>query len=197
MAIKAKILVRKNAITGSLVASANIVDLQEMSFDEFCEYLSQDSTVGSADVAAVMKQLEKKLPLILGMGTRVQISAEGMTVRPTVSGSLSQEDLKARLEARKAALLDAGDTESASKVDVERQLSSSDLKVDELQAGISVQFSKKFVRSFGETAKFVRVKGVQDEEVEDTPVEGSKPSGGSGNESGGTNNSGGEGAEIS
>ena len=55
MAIKAKIIVRDNSITGEKVASARIVDLQEMDFDTFCTYLAQDSTVGAADVAAVMK----------------------------------------------------------------------------------------------------------------------------------------------
>ena len=104
MAIKTKIAVRKDNIKNEPYASARIVDLQEMDFDAFCEYLAQDSTVGAADVAAVMKQLEKKLPLILGMGTKVQISAEGMVVKPTVSGSLTQAQLKAKLEARKATL---------------------------------------------------------------------------------------------
>lgn len=87
MAIKTKIIVRDNALAGGgKVASATIVDLQEMDFDAFCEYLAQDSTVGAADVSAVMKQLEKKLPLILGMGTKVQISAEGMVVRRYLRG---------------------------------------------------------------------------------------------------------------
>lgn len=38
MAIKAKVIVRSNSITKEKVASANIVDLQQMSFTEFCDY---------------------------------------------------------------------------------------------------------------------------------------------------------------
>ena len=95
MAIKAKVIVRDNHLTKEKVASAAIVDLQPMSFTEFCDYMAQDSTVGAADVMAVMTQLEKKLPLLLALGTKVQVSAEGMIVRPTVSGSLTQSQLKA------------------------------------------------------------------------------------------------------
>ena len=157
MAIKTKIIVRDNALAGGgKVASATIVDLQEMDFDAFCEYLAQDSTVGAADVSAVMKQLEKKLPLILGMGTKVQISAEGMVVKPTVSGSLTQAQLKAKLEARKA---------NGEEVDVNRKLEAADLT-----AGISIQFSKKFNTAFGQSATFKRVSdGKEEDTTGDTP----------------------------
>lgn len=74
-----------------------------MSFTEFCDYMAQSSTVCVADVMAVMTRLEKKLPLLLAPGTKVQVSAEGMVVRLTISGSLTQSQLKAKLEARKAA----------------------------------------------------------------------------------------------
>lgn len=162
MAIKTKIIVRDNALAGGgKVASATIVDLQEMDFDAFCEYLAQDSTVGAADVAAVMKQLEKKLPLILGMGTKVQISAEGMVVKPTVSGSLTQSALKAKLEARKA---------NGEDVDVNRKLEAADLTVGDLTAGISIQFSKKFNTAFGQSATFKRVSdGKEEDTTGDTP----------------------------
>lgn len=163
MAIKAKIIVRDNHLTGGKVASAAIVDLQEMDFDAFCEYLAQDSTVGAADVAAVMKQMEKKLPLILGMGTKVQISAEGMVVKPTVSGSLTQAELKAKLEARKA---------KGEDVDVDRKLEASDLTVGDLTAGISIAFSRKFNTAFGQSAVFKRVSDGKEEDTSgDTPAE--------------------------
>jgi hypothetical protein len=147
MAVQVKISVRKNALTGESLASANIVNLQQMDFAEFCDYLSQDSTVGAADVAAVMTQLEKKLPLLIGMGTKVQISQEGMSVKPTVSGSLTQSALKAKLEAKKAAGED---------VDVNRELKSSDLTVADLTAGVSIDFSKKFKSSFAQSATLKR-----------------------------------------
>lgn len=147
MAVQVKISVRKNALTGESLASANIVNLQQMDFAEFCDYLSQDSTVGAADVAAVMTQLEKKLPLLIGMGTKVQISQEGMTVKPTVSGSLTQSALKAKLEAKKAA---------GENVDVNRELKPSDLTVNDLTAGVSIDFSKKFKSSFAQSATLKR-----------------------------------------
>ena len=161
MAIQTKIVVRKDSINKSTYASAMVVNLQEMDFDAFCEYLAQDSTVGAADVAAVMKQLEKKLPLILGMGTKVQISAEGMVVKPTVSGSLTQAQLKAKLEARKA---------NGEEVDVNRKLEAADLTVGDLTAGVSVSFSKKFNTAFGQSATLKRVSdGKEEGTTGDTP----------------------------
>ena len=143
MAIKTRIAVRENHLTKEKVASANIVDLQPMSFTEFCDYMAQDSTVGAADVMAVMTQLEKKLPLLLALGTKVQVSAEGMIVRPTVSGSLTQSQLKAKLEARKAAGED---------VDVNREITAADLT-----AGVAIDFSKKFNAAFAQNGTFKRV----------------------------------------
>ena len=148
MAIKAKVIVRSNSITKEKLASASIVDLQPMSFTEFCDYMAQDSTVGAADVMAVMTQLEKKLPLLLALGTKVQVSAEGMIVRPTVSGSLTQSQLKAKLEARKAAGED---------VDVNREITAADLTVKDLTAGVAIDFSKKFNAAFAQHGTFRRV----------------------------------------
>lgn len=148
MAIKTRIAVRENHLTKEKVASANIVELQPMSFTEFCDYMAQDSTVGAADVMAVMTQLEKKLPLLLAMGIKVQVSADGMIVRPTVSGSLTQSQLKAKLEARKA----AGDD-----VDVNREITAADLTVKDLTAGVAIDFSKKFNAAFAQNGTFKRV----------------------------------------
>ena len=160
MAIKVKVQVQDNKLTGQKVASARIVDLQQMEFDEFCDYLAQDSTVGAADVAAVMKQLEKKLPLILAMGTKVQISQEGMTVKPTVSGSITQAQLKEKLTARKA--------KDEYDGDVNRTLVGADLTVNDLTAGVSIDFSKKFQTSFGNNATFKRVSDGKEEEPSNT-----------------------------
>ena len=148
MSIKTRIAVRVNNFTQEKVASAQIVDLQPMSFTEFCDYMAQDSTVGVADVMAVMTQLEKKLPLLLALGTKVQVSAEGMIVRPTVSGSLTQSQLKAKLEARKAAGED---------VDVNREITAADLTVKDLTAGVAIDFSKKFNAAFAQNGTFKRV----------------------------------------
>ncbi len=148
MSIKIKVIVRDNALTKEKIASASIVDLQSMEFADFCDYLAQDSTVGAADVAAVMTQLEKKLPLLLGMGTKVQISQEGMTVKPTVSGSLTQAALKAKLQEKKA---------NGEDVDVTRAVAASDLTVNDLTAGVSIDFSKKFKAAFAQNATMKRV----------------------------------------
>ena len=148
MAIKTRIAVRVNHLTQEKLVSAQIVDLQQMSFPEFCDYMAQDSTVGAADVMAVMTQLEKKLPLLLALGTKVQVSAEGMTVRPTVSGSLTQSQLKAKLEARKA---------DGEDVDVNREITSADLTTKDLTAGVAIDFSKKFNAAFAQHGSFKRV----------------------------------------
>ena len=103
MAIKTRIVFRDNHLTKEKVASANIVDLQQMSFTEFFDNMAQNSTVGVADGMAVMMRLEKKLPLLLALGTKVQVSAEDMVGRLTVSGLLTPSQLKAKLEARKTA----------------------------------------------------------------------------------------------
>lgn len=65
--------------------------------------LSMSMTDTTRTLVVGMMQLEKKLPLLLALGTKVQVSAEGMVVRPTVSGSLTPSQLKAKLEARKTA----------------------------------------------------------------------------------------------
>lgn len=191
MSIKVKVSVRKNHLTGENIASAQIVNLQQMDFAEFCDYLAQDSTVGAADVAAVMTQLEKKLPLILGLGQKVQISQEGMTVRPTVSGSLTQTALKAKLTAKK----EAGDT----TVDTERELKASDLTVGDLTAGVAIDFSRKFNAAFAQKATFKRDQSaVVTTDDTTTPSQGSqssttKPSeGGSSSSEGGSSSDGGD-----
>lgn len=159
MAVQVKISVRKNSFTGENIASANVVNLQSMDFSEFCDYLAQDSTVGAADVSAVMTQLEKKLPLLIGMGTKVQISQEGMVVKPTVSGSLTQSALKARLQAKK----DAGEN-----VDVSRELKPSDLTVGDLTANVSIDFSRKFKASFAQNATLKRTSVATVEEADNS-----------------------------
>lgn len=141
--------------------------MQPMSFTEFCDYMAQNSTVGVADVMAVMTQLEKKLPLLLALGTKVQVSAEGMVVRPTVSGSLTQSQLKAKLEARKA---------EGEDVDVNREITAADLTTKDLTAGVAIDFSKKFNAAFAQHGTFKRVGDAA--ATTDTPADpGTKPGG--------------------
>ena len=176
--IQVQILVQNNHLTNQKVASARIVNLQEMKFARFCEYLAQDSTVGEADVAAVMTQFAKKLPLLIAMGMKVYVSPDDMVVKPTIKGSLTQAQLTAKLTARKAELLAAGDTEAANAIDVNRLLKASDLKTSDLTAGLDIDFGSKFVASFGKAAELERVsKG--------TPEPTSTPSNGGGTNGGG------------
>ena len=165
MSIKIKVATRTNSISKEKVASAQIVDLRTVGYNEFCEYLAQDSTVGVADVAAVMAQLEKKLPLLLGMGSKVQISQDGMMVKPTVSGSLTQSQLTAKLQARQA----AGET-----VDTTRVITAADLTVGDLTAGVAIDFGKKFRSAFADKAEFDRVQtGTAEDTTNDTSDSGS------------------------
>lgn len=147
MAIKVKVRVIRNHITRRKVASAQIVSMRSVSFGEFCDYLAQDSTVGAADVAAVMTQIESKLPLLLSLGSKVQISPGGMTVRATVSGSITEDELHSRLQRRKA---------SGEDVDASRPLMASDLTMSDLKAGVAIDFGKKFKDSFAQRVEFER-----------------------------------------
>lgn len=169
--LQVQIQARENSITKQKVASARIVNLQEMSFDAFCDYLAQDSTVGAADVAAVMTQLSKKLPLLVALGTKVKVSPDGMTVKPTIKGSLTQAQLHDKLVARKAELTAEGDTEAAAKIDVNRELVAADLKTSDLTAGLDIDFGTKFVTAFGKNVELKRVSKSSATEAEagDTP----------------------------
>lgn len=163
MAIKTSIFVRESTLTKEKFASARIVDLQEMNFSEFCQHMVQDSTVGAADVAAVMTQFEQKIPLLLAMGYKVVISPDGMTIRPSVSGSLTQEQLKAKLQAR---------ADKGEEVDVNRELVAADLTVNDLTLGFSVDFTKKFKQLFNANARLKRVSA----SAADAPADGSTDS---------------------
>ena len=62
---------------------------------------------------------------------------EGLTFRPKVSGSITQSQLKAKLEAKKAA---ETDPEKAALIDVDRAITLSDLSISDLcrRSGTSV-----------------------------------------------------------
>ena len=114
-----------NAMTNEDIVVPRLVNQQSLDFNELCEYLADGSTVTAADVSAVMKQIEMRLPLVLGLNAKVVCSPEGLTFRPKVSGSITQSELKAKLEAKKAA---ETDPEKAALIDVDRALALSDLK---------------------------------------------------------------------
>ena len=157
VALNVQVLVSENKMLGEKIASPRLVNVQTLSFDNFCDYLSQGSTVTAADVSAVMKQLEKNLPLILGLNSKVIVSPDGLTFRPAVKGSITQSQLKAKLTARKEALLAAGDTAGAAKIDTERELTPSDLAMSDLTARIVIDIPVKWDDRFKQQATFKRI----------------------------------------
>ena len=120
MALNVQMVLSENKLIGEKIVTPRIVNQQTLDYDTFCDYLAQGSTVTAADVSAVMKQLEKNIPLILGLNAKIVASPDGLTFRPTVKGSLTQSQLKAKLTQRKADYMAAGNTAAAEKIDVNR-----------------------------------------------------------------------------
>lgn len=120
-----------------------LVNTQTVDFNDWCVRMANGSTVTAADVAAVMKQIEDKLPEILSLNAKVICSPSGLTFRPKVSGSIRQSELKAKLVARKAA---ETDPEKAAKINVDRELVTSDLAISDCSASIEVDLPKEWRR---------------------------------------------------
>ena len=184
------------------IVTARIVNMQSMEFDEWCEHLADGSTVTAADVSAVMKQIEKRLPTILGFNTKVICSPEGLTFRPKVSGSITQSELKAKLVAKKAT---ETDPEKAALIDVDRALTTSDLTISDCTVSIVVDLPKSWSTAFMQKAKLKRVNKLTTDAVDSTDDggddsdntgdsgNGGADTGGGDNTGGGDDNSGGDG----
>lgn len=149
-----------NHMTNEDIVIPRLVNQQSLDFNALCEYLADGSTVTAADVAAVMKQIEMRLPLVLGLNAKVVCSPEGLTFRPKVSGSITQSQLKAKLEAKLAA-------DPTADIDVNRELTVSDLSVSDLTASIDISLPKKWQERFKSKAGFKRVNKTTAESVED------------------------------
>ena len=147
------------------IVTARIVNMQTMEFDDWCEHLADGSTVTAADVAAVMKQVCKRLPTILGFNTKVVCSHDGLSFRPKVSGSITQSELKKKLEAKKAA---ETDPEKAAAIDVDRALTTSDLSISDCTVSIVVDLPKEWSTSFQQKAKLKRVSKATNTDDTDT-----------------------------
>ena len=154
MALNVQMYKVHNMLTDEDIVIPRLVNQQSLDFNELCEYLADGSTVTAADVSAVMKQIEMRLPLVLGLNAKVVCSPEGLTFRPKVSGSITQSELKARLEAKKAA---ETDPEKAALIDVDRALALSDLAIGDLTASIAIEMPKKWDERFKSKATFKRV----------------------------------------
>ena len=177
---------------------ARLVNQQVLDFNSFCEFLADGSTVTSADCAAVLKQIEMRLPFVLAFNSKVICSPEGLTFRPAISGSITQSQLKKKLEAR---LLE----DPTLEIDANRELQTSDLTVSDLTASIAIDLPQKWQERFQAKAEFKREKNTSDSEASEdesgTTGGGTTPSGGGGSENtggstptggGGTNTGGGE-----
>jgi len=178
-----------NHLIEEFMVIPRLVNQQTLDFNAFCEYLADGSTVTAADVSAVMKQIEMRLPLLLALNAKVVCSPEGLSFRPAVSGSITQSQLKKKLEAKLAA-------DPTADVDVNREVSVSDLAVSDLTASIAIDLPKKWNERFQSKAEFKRVKisatGTTEEEADpdSTNTGGDNTGGGSTNNGGGTNNGG-------
>ena len=139
-----------NHMTNEDIVMSRIVNQQVLDFNGLCEYLADGSTVTAADVSAVMKLIEMRLPLILGLNAKVICSPEGLTFRPKVSGSITQSELKKKLEAKLAA-------DPTLDIDVNRDLEASDLSINDLTASIAIELPKKWDERFKAKAEFKRV----------------------------------------
>ena len=196
MALNVQFIKYLNQLINEEIVVPRLVNQQTLDFNALCEYLADGSTVTAADVAAVMKQIEMRLPLVLGLNAKVICSPEGLTFRPKVSGSLTQSQLKAKLEAK----LEADPT---ADIDVNRAIKVSDLSISDLTACIAIEMPKKWQERFQSKAEFKRVRntaaeeegapeGTDTEEGDVTPGGGgTTPSGGGGSTGSGDTTGGG------
>lgn len=148
-----------NKLLNEKIVVPRLVHTQNVDFADWCTRLSNGSTVTAADVAAVMQQLETKVIDILTLNAKCVCSPSGMILRPKVSGSLSQSQLKARLEARKAA---ETDPQKAAKINVNREIETSDLSIKDCTLSIEVTLPKGLNAIFEQRAGMERVNRVSE-----------------------------------
>ena len=172
-----------NYLTNEDIVIPRLVNQQTLDFNGLCEYLADGSTVTAADVSAVMKQIEMRLPLLLGLNAKVICSPEGLIFKPKVSGSITQKQLKEKLQAK----LEADPTLD---IDVNRALTLSDLSISDITAEIGIELPKKWTERFKTKAVFKRIAKGDAESTDDpeniTPTNGDNTSGGNGNTGGNT-----------
>jgi hypothetical protein len=183
MALNVQFYKLHNHLTDEDIIIPRLVNQQSLDFNALCEYLADGSTVTAADVAAVMKQIEMRLPLILGLNAKVVCSPEGLTFRPKVSGSITQSQLKAKLQAKLAA-------DPTLDIDVNRELTTSDLAVSDLTAEIAIELPKKWNERFKSKAEFKRITKTTSTSSGEETTDPTDTGGGS--STGGSSNTGGE-----
>ena len=162
MALNVQFIKYLNQLINEEIVVPRLVNQQSLDFNALCDYLADGSTVTAADVAAVMKQIETRLPLLLGLNAKVVCSPEGLTFRPKVTGSITQSQLKKKLQAKLAA-------DPSLDIDVDRALTVSDLAVSDLTAEIAIELPKAWNERFKSKASFKRItKATSTEGSDDT-----------------------------
>lgn len=175
MALNVQFYKVTNALINEDIVVPRLVNQQSLDFNALCEYLADGSTVTAADVSAVMKQIENRLPLVLALNAKVECSPEGLTFRPKVSGSITQSQLKKKLEAKLAA-------DPTLDIDVNRALQTSDLSVGDLTAEIGIEMPKKWAERFKSKVEFKRVnKGTASDSTEEEDPDSTNTGGGTNN----------------
>ena len=183
---------QRNTILNEDMIVARGVNIQTVEFSDWCSRMANGSTVTAADVAAVMQQIENKLPETLSLNAKVICSPNGLVFRPKVSGSLTQSELRAKLTAKKAA---ETDPEKAAKIDVNRAITTSDLAISDCTVSIAVDLPKMWSVEFNQKATLNRVSnGTTETSIETTDetddsgedTGGETPSGGSDTPAGGS-----------
>lgn len=182
-----------NAMIEEDIVVPRLVNTQVIEFGDWCARMANGSTVTAADVAAVMQQIENKMLENLTLNAKIICSPGGLVFRPKVSGSITKSQLKAKLEARKAA---ETDPEKAAAIDVDRALTTSDLAVSDCTVSIEVDLPKSWNTDFQKQATLKRVKSSttdSTDSTDDSDPTNETPTGGdnTGGNTGGNDNGGG------
>ena len=138
-----------NKLLNEQIVVPRLINTQTVEFNDWCARLANGSTVTAADVAAVMQQMEDKLIEILVLNAKVVCSPSGLIFRPKVSGSISQSQVKTRLEARKLA-------NPTADIDVNREITTSDLTTKACTVSIEVALPKGLNAIFEQKAELKR-----------------------------------------
>ena len=81
MALSVQFFKGFNRMTDQYIVTPRLVNQQTLEYNKLCDYLADGSTVTATDVSAVMKQIEKKLPFLVGLNVKAICSPEGLTFR--------------------------------------------------------------------------------------------------------------------
>ena len=154
-----------NAMINEDIIVPRLVNTQVIEFSDWCTRMANGSTVTAADVAAVMQQIENKMLENLTLNAKITCSPSGLIFRPKVSGSLTQSQLKAKLQAKKAA---ETDPQKAALIDVNRAITTSDLSISDCTVSIEVDLPKTWSIDFEKQATLKRVKNSTTEVTENT-----------------------------